>query len=121
MEVLNSSTFKQKVFDFEQNKAWKFVGSRPAIVDFYADWCAPCRALSPILQEIAEDYAGEVDIYKVNTEATPELAAMFGVRGIPALLFIPPAGTPSMNSGFLPRESLEQAIFELFGIAKKSV
>lgn len=120
MEILSVQAFKDKVFDFEKNKEWSFRGNRPAIVDFYADWCGPCRALSPILDEISTDYQGRVDVYKVNTEATPELAAMFGVRGIPALLFIPKSGEPAMNSGFLPKEALENAIKDLFGIVPKS-
>ncbi|MGE5086407.1 MAG: thioredoxin domain-containing protein [Bacillota bacterium] len=120
METLTVETFKSKVFDFETHKEWKFSGPRPAIVDFYADWCAPCRALGPVLEEISKDYAGKVDIYKVNTEVTPEIAAMFGVRGIPALLFIPQVGDPSMSSGFLPRETLQRAIHEIFGIPTQS-
>lgn len=118
MEVLNIETFKTKVFDFEKNKEWSFAGEKPVIVDFYADWCAPCRALGPVLEEISKDYAGKVDVYKVDTEASPELAAMFGVRGIPAILFIPKSGEPAMSSGFMPKESFEKAIDELFSIKK---
>lgn len=117
MEILNQESFKEKIFNFEQNQEWKFKGPRPAIVDFYADWCGPCRALAPVLEELSEDYAGAVDIYKVNTEATPELAALFGVRGIPALLFIPMTGEPAMAAGFAPKENLQKAIQEIFGIS----
>ena len=117
MEILNQETFKEKVFNFEMNKEWKFTGPRPAIVDFYADWCGPCRALAPVLEELSNDYAGVVDIYKVNTETSPELAALFGVRGIPALLFIPMTGDPALAAGFAPKEKLEQAIEEILGIA----
>jgi len=116
METLNVETFKQKVFDFTKNKNWTFSGQKPVIVDFYADWCGPCRALSPILESVAKRYTGKVDIYKVNTETTPELAALFGVRGIPSILFIPTSGEPSMSSGVIPEESFNQAINELFGI-----
>lgn len=116
METLTAATFKTKVFDYEKNQNWSFVGQRPAIIDFYADWCAPCRALAPVLEEVSKDYSGKVDIYKVNTETDPELAAMFGVRGIPAILFIPKDGEPSMASGFMPKESFQKAIDDLFGI-----
>lgn len=117
METLNIETFKQKIFNFEKNKTWSFSGTRPAIVDFYADWCGPCRALSPILEEIARDYAGLIDIYKVDTEATPELAALFEVRGIPTLLFVPQQGDPALASGFVPKESLQKAIQDIFSIS----
>lgn len=116
MENLSVETFKSKVYDFEKSKAWLFNGQRPAIIDFYADWCAPCRALAPVLEEVAEAYEGRLDIYKVNTETEPELAALFGVRGIPAILFIPMSGEPAMSSGFMPKESFDRAISDLFGI-----
>lgn len=116
MEILNKSGFKAKVFDFEIDQKWSFKGTKPAIVDFYADWCGPCRALSPVLEEISKEYEGRVDVYKVNTETDPELAALFSVRGIPALLFIPPTGTPTMTSGFMPKESLRDAIAQVFGV-----
>lgn len=116
MEVLNIETFKEKIFDFESNKEWIYKGSRPAIIDFYADWCAPCRALAPILENVAQKYKGQVDIFKVDTQATPELGALFSVRGIPALLFIPMNEQPAMSSGLMPEESFDQAIKELFGI-----
>jgi thioredoxin 1 len=119
MEVLTVDGFKSKVFDYEKHQQqWKFEGPRPVIVDFYADWCAPCRALGPILERVATDYAGRVDIYKVDTEATPELAGLFGVRGIPAILFIPMTGDPAMNSGLIPQDAFEKAIQDLFGIKK---
>jgi thioredoxin len=116
MEILNAQTFKDKVFDFETNKEWAYKGELPAIVDFYADWCGPCRALAPVLEELSGEYKGKVEIYKVNTEQSPELAALFGVRGIPALLFIPKTGEPAMSSGFMPKESLQQAMAELLGV-----
>lgn len=118
METLDLQTFKAKVFDFEKSKEWKFEGARPAIIDFYADWCGPCRMLTPVLERVAEQYKGAVDIYKIDTEASPELASMFGIRGIPSLLFVPMNGEPAMNSGFMPEEAFEQAIKEIFDISK---
>lgn len=106
VKVSGDASFKKDVLE----------SKLPVFVDFYADWCGPCRALSPVLEEISEDYKGKVNVFKVNTEETPELAALFGVRGIPALLFIPKTGEPAMSSGFTPKENLQKAIFELFGI-----
>lgn len=117
MEFLNKSTFKEKVFDYEKNSDWKFEGARPAIVDFYADWCGPCRAVGPILDGIAKDYAGKVDVYKINVDQEQELAALFGVRGIPTLLFIPMVGDPQVASGALPRPGFDKAIKDVLKVA----
>jgi thioredoxin 1 len=116
METLNTSTFKEKVFNFETEKQWKFAGSLPTIVDFYADWCGPCRMLAPVLEEIAKEYEGKVQIYKVNTEVNPELSSLFRVRGIPALLFIPLNGKPSLSAGFMPKEALKEAIRDVLKV-----
>lgn len=118
IETLSVESFKSKVFDYDKHKDWTFTGSRPAIVDFYADWCGPCKMLAPVLEEVAQDYKGRVDIFKIDTEATPELAAIFGIRGIPSLLFIPMNGEPAMNAGFIPKETFETAIADLFQIQK---
>lgn len=120
METLNSETFKTKVFNYETSEKWKFEGNLPTIVDFYADWCGPCRMLSPLLEEIAKEYKGRVQVYKVNTETNPELASLFQVRGIPALLFIPMNGKPSLSSGFLPAESLRKAISDVLHVLQKA-
>lgn len=116
MELLNSDTFKSKIFNYEASEDFKFEGERPTIIDFYADWCGPCKALSPILEELSKEYEGKVDIFKVDTQAEPELASLFGVRSIPALLFIPKEGKPSMATGLVPKETLKEAISETFGV-----
>lgn len=116
MENLTKEVFRKKVFDFEANKEWKFEGDKPCIIDFYADWCAPCRALTPVLEELSEEYQGKVDIYKIDTEHEQELAAMFGIRSIPSILFVPAEGQPQMSMGALPKESLVKAIEDVLAV-----
>jgi len=109
-ELLTKETFLVKVFNFEKNKEWKFEGDLPCIIDFYADWCGPCKAVAPVLEELSDDYNGKVNIYKVDTEAEQELAAAFGIRSIPSMLFVPKDGEPQMAQGALPKHQLEQLI-----------
>ena len=116
IEHLTSETFKNKVFDFEINKEWKFEGPLPALVDFYADWCGPCKMVAPILEELAGEYSGKLDIYKVNTEEQRELASLFGIQSIPSLLFIPKDGQPQMSTGALPKDSLKQAFKDVLKV-----
>jgi thioredoxin len=116
LEHLTKETFKMKVFNFEQNKEWKFEGNKPAIIDFYADWCAPCRMVAPILEELKEEYGEKLDIYKINTEQEQELAGMFGVQSIPSLLFVPSEGQPQMAMGALPKDTFKKAISDVFKI-----
>lgn len=97
---LTKEVFLEKVWDYENSpKEWKYKGEKPALIDFYADWCGPCRTASPILEEVAKEYQEKVTIYKVDTQVERELAAVFGVRGIPAFLYIPMSGKPTMTSG----------------------
>lgn len=110
MEHLTVETFKQKVFNYETNKDWKFEGDKPCIIDFYADWCGPCRMVAPVLEELSGEYKGKVDIYKIDTEKEQELAAVFGIRSIPSILFVPKSGQPQMSMGALPKPSFEQII-----------
>jgi len=96
---LNKETFKEKVVDYENDETWNFKGDKPCLVDFYADWCAPCRITSPILEDLAKEYKGRINVYKVDVDKHKELAAAFGVRGIPTFLYCPTEGKPSMTSG----------------------
>lgn len=117
--MLNAASFKEKVFNYEKNpNAWVYEGGRPCIIDFYADWCKPCKLVAPIMDELAEKYAGQVDIYKVDTQVERELAQVFGIRSIPSVLFCPAEGQPQMTQGALPKETYEQVIKE-FLLAKK--
>ncbi len=109
-EHLTKETFLQKVFDYEKNKEWKYQGDLPAVVDFWAPWCAPCRMVAPVIEELSEEYKGKVNFYKVNTDEEQELGAVFGIRSIPSLLFIPKEGQPKMAVGALPKEALKEAI-----------
>ena len=113
MEHLTLDTFKQKVFNFENSKEWKFEGELPAVIDFYADWCGPCKMVAPILEDLSKDYEGKVDIYKVDTESEQELASLFGIRSIPSILFIPKDEKPQMAQGALPKDALKDAIENL--------
>lgn len=116
MEELNSSSFKEKVFNYEKNNEWHFVGTRPAIVDFYADWCGPCRMVAPILQELSEEYEGRIDIYKVNTDRERELAGVFGIQSIPSILFIPLNEKPQMATGALTKQMLQDIIRDVLQV-----
>lgn len=117
-ELLTKETFLQKVFNYEINKEWKFEGDVPCIVDFYADWCGPCKMVAPILEELSNEYQGKINIYKVDTEAEQELAAAFGIRSIPSMLFIPKDGEPQMTQGALPKFQLEQVVQDVLGVTK---
>ena len=118
LEHLTKETFKEKVFDFEANKDWKYEGSVPCLIDFYADWCGPCKMVAPVLEQLQSEYGESLTIYKVNTEDQQELAAMFGVQSIPSLLFVPTDGQPQMAQGALPKETFEQAFAEVLKVIK---
>ena len=114
-EVVHLSTqdFKYKVFDYETEKEWKYKGSLPAILDFYADWCQPCKMVAPVLEDLALEYAGKIMVYKVNTENEQELASVFGIQSIPTLLFIPKEGQPQSAMGALPKQTFEKVIKDI--------
>jgi len=115
-ENLTKKDFLEKVFNYETQESWKYEGTEPAIIDFWASWCGPCKMVAPILEEISKDYAGKVKAYKVNTEEEQELAGTFGIRSIPSLLFIPLEGKPQMAVGALPKDALKKAIEDVFNI-----
>lgn len=121
LEHLTKETFKEKVFNFEQNKDWKYEGDAPCLIDFYADWCGPCKIVAPVLEELQAEYGDSIHIYKVNTEEQRELSAMFGIQSIPSLLFVPKEGQPQMAMGALPKATFEQAISEVLKVEKPAV
>ncbi|WP_370457832.1 thioredoxin [Dysgonomonas sp. 216] len=112
---LTKTDFLEKVANYETNpNEWKYLGDKPALIDFYADWCGPCKAIAPVLEELATEYDGQVYIYKINTEEQQELAALFGIRSIPSLLFIPMDGKqPQMAQGAVPKPDLKRAIDDI--------
>lgn len=121
LEHLTMETFKEKVFNFEVNKDWKYEGSVPCMIDFYADWCGPCKMVAPVLEELQKEYGDKIVIYKVNTEEEQQLAGMFGIQSIPSLLFVPTDGQPQMAMGALPKPTFEKAIADVLKVEKPSV
>jgi len=121
LEHLTKETFKEKVFNWEENKEWKYEGSKPCMIDFYADWCGPCKMVAPVLEELQSEYGDSLVIYKVNTEEQQELAGMFGIQSIPSLLFVPTEGQPQMAQGALPKQTFEKAIADVLKVEKPLV
>ncbi len=121
LEHLTKETFKEKVFNFEVNKEWVYEGDKPCMIDFYADWCGPCKMVAPVLEELQKEYGDSIVIYKVNTEDQQELAGMFGIQSIPSLLFVPKDGQPQMAMGALPKPTFEKAIADVLKVEKPVV
>ncbi len=119
MEHLTLDTFKEKVcecgFDGGESK-WKYKGNVPAVIDFYANWCGPCKMVSPILEQLSKEYEGRLNIYKVDTEAQRELAGAFGITSIPSILFVPLDGQPQMAAGALPKNEFKKAFKDILGV-----
>jgi thioredoxin 1 len=111
---MTTKDFKENIFDYELEKEWKFKGTLPVIVDFYADWCGPCKMVAPVLEELSEEFKDQLVIYKVDTGAETELSSVFGIQSIPTFLFIPVEGTgdPMMQPGALPKKAFKEIIIE---------
>lgn len=108
---MTKEMFKDKVMDYENNpQEWNFKGDKPAIIDFYATWCGPCKMTAPNVEKIAEEYDGKIDVYKVDVDQQEELAAMFGIQSIPTILFIPKDGTPAKSVGAMGYGQLKDAV-----------
>ena len=121
VEHLTKESFLSKVFNYETNKEWKFEGAKPCVIDFYADWCGPCKMVAPILEELSGDFDGKLDVYKVNTEEEQELASVFGIRSIPLILFVPLEGQPQMAMGALPKDTFIKAFKDVLGVENVAV
>ena len=117
---MTTQDFMDKIFNYETEQDWKYLGKLPAIIDFYADWCGPCKMVAPILEELSKEYDGQLLIYKVNTDVEQELSAVFGIQSIPTLLFIDTAGEPMMQPGAYPKHILKKIIEEKLLIPVKS-
>jgi len=111
--VLTNDSFKKLIFDYDKSQEFKFEGNKPAIIDFYADWCAPCRQLSPLVESIAKEYSGKINVYKVDTEKEKLLAQNLGITGLPTLLFIPAEGMPRSSLGLISREDMIKAVNDI--------
>ena len=117
---LTAEGFKEKVFDYTKDEEWKYKGNLPAIIDFYADWCGPCKAVAPILEELSNEYDNQVVIYKIDTDKEQELSTVFGIQSIPTLLFIPVDGQPMLQKGAIPKSAFKQVIEErLLSVTKE--
>ncbi len=115
---LTKSSFVETIFDYEKETEWSYKGELPAIVDFYADWCGPCRMLAPVLEELQKEYAGKLQIYKVDTQQERQLSGALGIQSLPTVLFIPKNGQPQALLGFRPKEDLKKIIAEFLKVEK---
>jgi thioredoxin len=118
--LLNKRDFKEKIYNYSVSKEWDYKGEMPAVIDFYADWCMPCKMISPLLNQLSAEYEGKVKFYKVNTEKDPEVAKVFGISSIPTLLFIAPTGSPIVVRGAQPIGSLRKNIQRIIPGEKES-
>ncbi len=112
VRYLTTAQFSERVFDYKNNKDWKFKGDKPCVIDFYTTWCGPCKRLAPIMEELSQTYCDQVVFYKVDTERERELAYLFGINSIPQVLYIPMEGKPMLLQGLYPKENIVQIIEE---------
>ena len=112
VRYLTTAQFSERIFDYKNNKDWKFKGDKPCVIDFYTTWCGPCKRLAPIMEELSQTYCDQVVFYKVDTERERELAYLFGINSIPQVLYIPMAGKPMLLQGLYPKENIVQIIDE---------
>ncbi len=112
IKSLSKDDFKEKIFDYEGSQDWEFKGKLPAIIDFYTDWCAPCKSIAPVLEELSKEYEGRLDIYKIDTEKEAELSSLFSIQSIPTFLFIPLVGDPMIQKGAFPKDVFYEVIEE---------
>jgi thioredoxin len=117
-QLLTKKDFLEKIYDYEKNKEWKYEGELPCIIDFYADWCGPCKMVAPILEELSAEFKGKVIIYKVDTEKEQELASVFGISSIPSMLFVPMNEKPQMAVGAQPKEALIKTMEKILKVKK---
>jgi len=116
MEHLTKETFKEKVFNFEENKEWKFKGDKPSVIKFGAEWCSPCKSLEPLLEELNNEYGSKINIYDIDVDEEFELAGMFGVQSIPSILFIPMDEQPQMSMGALSKDTFVKAFNDVLKV-----
>ncbi len=116
MEFLTKETFIEKIFDFENNTEWNYKGELPCIIDFYADWCGPCKMIAPIMEELNSEFIGKINVYKIDTDKEQELARIFGISSIPSVLFCPVDEKPQMAIGAMSKQGYIEAIEKVFGI-----
>ena len=113
---MTSQEFKDKIFDYSGNAEWSYSGTKPVVIDFYADWCRPCKMMAPILDEIAEAFEGKLEVYKINVDTDPEVAGVAGVQSVPTFLFVPPGEKPRRSVGGMPREEFYKMIKEVLKV-----
>jgi thioredoxin 1 len=116
IEHLTKTDFLSRVFDFEKKGSWQFEGRRPAIIDFWAEWCPPCKMISPILEDLASQYTGKVDIFKVNADEQPEIASVFNVLSLPSLVYIPLKDAPHLSVGAMPKTGIQKLMREVLKV-----